>query len=54
MERKDMIVWWADQWDDGDDEWNVHVCNQIWLDIAIWISENAKAEKEPKKKDDDN
>ena len=54
MERKDMIVWWADQWDDNDDEWNVYVCNQIWLDIAIWLSENAKAEKELKKKDDDN
>lgn len=51
-QRKDMILHWADQWIDGDTDWNVHVCNQIWLDIAIWLSENSKVEKE-KKKDDD-
>lgn len=50
MQRKDMIIDWADQWDDNDNDWNVHVCNQIWLDIAIWLSENSKVEKESKKK----
>ena len=53
MQRKDMILYWADQWTDGDTEWNIHVCNQIWLDIAIWLSENAKVEKEKKKSEED-
>ena len=53
MRRKDMILYWVDHWTDGDTEWNIHVCNQIWLDIAIWLSENAKVEKETKKSEDD-
>ena len=52
MQRKDMILKWAEQWSSSDQEYNIHVCHQIYLDIAIWLTENAKTEKVENKKED--
>ena len=52
MQRKDSILKWAEQWSSSNQEYNIHVCHQIYLDIAIWLTENAKTEKVENKKED--
>lgn len=49
--RKEQIVIWASQMIDGDRDWNEHCCYHIFLDCAIWLSENSKQEKAAKPDD---
>ena len=49
--RKEQIVIWASQMIDGDRDWNEHCCYHIFLDCAIWLSENSKQEKAVKPDD---
>lgn len=51
--RKEQIVIWSGKMIEGDREWNEHCCYHIFLDCAIWLSENSKQEKASANKGDD-
>ena len=45
MQCKKFIIDWSDRLIPGDEENNIYVCYQVFIHVAIWLSENSKTEK---------
>ena len=52
MQFKKFIIDWSDRLIPGDEENNIYVCYQIFIHVAIWLSENSKVEKSSSSKKD--
>ena len=52
MQRKKFIIDWSERLIPGDEENNIYVCYQVFGHVAIWLSENSKAEKSSSSKKD--
>ena len=54
MQCKKFIIDWSERLIPGDEENNIYVCYQVFIHVAIWLSENSKIEKSSlSKKDND-
>ena len=45
MQCKKFIIDWSERLIPGDEENNIYVCYQVFIHVAIWLSENSKTEK---------
>ena len=52
MQCKKFIIDWSERLIPGDEENNIYVCYQVFVHVAIWLSENSKVEKSSSSKKD--
>ena len=52
MQCKKFIIDWSERLIPGDEENNIYVCYQVFIHVAIWLSENSKTEKSSSSKKD--
>ena len=52
MQSKKFIIDWSERLIPGDEENNIYVCYQVFIHVAIWLSENSKTEKSSSSKKD--
>ena len=45
MQCKKFIIDWSERLIPGDEENNIYICYQVFIHVAIWLSENSKTEK---------